>query len=374
MNVKDLTMKLNVCIALILSAYGLAVAQSETFQVVEPEKIPEILRTIANQTKANFGQIHTWQGELEFSRYSIDRGENAKSTFEIMTDAVGPSPNEVAELTENTVIFKCDLDKELFYSKRSREAPSRYFDSADGRDLGTKSIPSCSSQIVTKKYRYSAEPVAMREEVVVERKAVKDRMDADCPSCNKGRQPVYLPTYIFDIDSQVWERYSDFVNIIKEKGEYVFDGLALKVEQRTLSGDVQYRVHEPFKLSGFVIINGWLINTFSANAGYNIISAERISADGKLMQRKSMEYQKVNSVYVPIRDTEDNYDFKRDFSLRVHTETVFKNVRINDAIPAETFTYKNLGLKDGDKFNDKIEGKEYRYQDANLVPITSADK
>jgi hypothetical protein len=368
MDVKDLTMKLNVCIALILSAYSLAIAQSETFQAVESEKIPGILRTISNQTKANFEQIHTWQGELESSRHFIHKGKNAKETFETLTDAVGPCPNEVAEVDSCTIIFKCDLDKGLFHSKSSREKPTLYFDPADNKDLGTKSLPKCSSQIVTNEYRYSAEPSARKNGEVIQRKAVKEKADIDGPSY-KGLQPVYLPSYIFDIDSQVWERYPDFANIIEEKGEYVVGGLALKVEQRTLSGDVQYRVHEPFNINAFNINNCWIINTFSANSGYNIISSERIRADGKLMTKKSFEYQKVNGVYVPIRDTEDTYDYSRDFSLRSHEEDVFKNVRINDSIPAETFTYKNLGLKDGDEFIDRIASKEYKYQDANLVLI-----
>jgi len=374
MNVRDFAMKVNACIVLILSAYSLAIAQSETFEAVESKKIPGILRTISEQTRANFEQIHTWQGELEFFQYSIDRGSAAKSTFEIMTDAVGSCPNEIAEFTENTIIFKCDLDKGLSYSKRSREAPSRYIDPATNKDLGTKSTPSSSSQIATKEYRYSEEPVAMRKGVIVERKAVKDRVDADCPSC-KGQQPDYLPRYVLDIDSQVWQRYPEYANTIEKKGEYVVDGLALKVEERTLSGDVQYRVHEPLRLNTFDIKNFWIINTFSANAGYNIISSEKIRAgDGKLMEKQTMEYQKANGVYVPIRNTEDRYDFSRDFTLRSHEEIVLKNVRINDVIAAETFTYKNLGLANGDKFIDKIEGREYKYQDANLVPLAEPNK
>lgn len=286
----------------------------------------------------------------------------------MLTDANGPSPNEVAEITENKIIFKCDLDKEFLYSKRSREVPSRYIDPANNRDLGTKSVPSSSSQIVTKGYRYSAEPIAMIKGEVVQRKAIKEKVDADVSSY-KGLQPVYLPTYIFDLVSQVWERYSDFANIIEKKGEYVSGGLAMKVEQRTISGDVQYRIHEPFNINAFNINDCWIINTFSANSGYNIISLQMITAkDGKLMQQKSIEYQKVNGVYVPIKNTEYTYDF-RDFNLRAHSETVYKNVRINNIIPAETFAYKNLDLKDGDIFEDKIIGKKYKYQDANLVLI-----
>jgi hypothetical protein len=374
MDVKDLTMKINMCVALILSECSLAIAQSETFQVVEPGKIPGILRTIATQTKANFEQIHTWQGELEASRYFVDRGEKAKRTFETMTDAIGLCPNEIIELDSSRIIFKCDLDKGMFHSKSCREFPSRYIDPANNRDLGTKSLPKCSSQIITKEYRYISEPLVRNKNgEVIQRKAIKEKADTDSPGY-KGLQPVYLPKYVFDIDSQVWERYPDFVNIIEEKGEYVFDGLALKVEQQTLSGDVQYRVHEPFTLNAFGI-KGWLINTFSVNAGYNMVSSERIHADGKLMQKKSTEYQKVNGVYVPIRDAQDTYDYSRDFSLRVHDEEVFKDVLINnDVVPAETFTYKNLGLKNGDKFIDKILSKEYTYQNGNLTEVEKKSK
>ncbi len=373
MNVKDLTMKLNVCIILILSAHGLAIAQSETFQAVEPNKIPGILMTISNQTKANFEQIHTWQVELESSRYSIDKGKNAKETFETITDAIGPSPNEVARFSENKIIFKCDLDKGQSYSKISRVTPSRYIDPATNRDLGTRSLPRSSSEIVTNEYRYSAEPSARNKNgEVIQRKAVKEKADTNGPGY-KGLQPVYLPLYVIDIDSQVWGYYPRIVEIIEEKGEYVLDGFALKVEQRNLSGDVQYRVHEPSKTNSLGINNFWVINTFSANAGYNRISREMTSIDGKLMQKQSTEYQKVNGMYVPIRDTEDTYDF-RDFKPRVHVERVFKNVRINDVIPAETFTYKNLGLKDGDKFIDKILDKEYTYQDGQLIAVEKKSK
>ena len=372
MKAKNPAMKLSMSIALILLACGLTAGQSETFQAVDPEKIPGILKTISSQTKSNFEKIQTWQGELESSRRFLVIGKNVKSTFETMTDAVGPCPNEITELTSSTIIFKCDLGKGLFHSKSCREKPTRYFGTADNRDLGTKSVPRCSSNIVTNEYRITAEPSVRREGEVIERKATKEKADEDNPR-HLGLQPVYLPIYVLSLDSQPWGHYPDVIKIIEEKGEYAVDGYVLKVEQRTVSGDVQYRVHEPFKMNVFNINNGWLINTFSANAGYNMISSERSRADGKPMQKNSTEYQKVNGVYVPIRAEEDSYDYSRDFRLRGYNETSFKNVRINDAIPEETFTYKNLGLKNGDKFVDKIAGKEYKYQDDNLVPIARPD-
>ncbi|MFA5240521.1 MAG: hypothetical protein WC476_12560 [Phycisphaerae bacterium] len=374
MRVKNLMTKLNVNFVLILMMFSLALAE-EDFKPVEPEKIPGILRTISEQSKQNFEKIHTWQGELEVLRHSIDKGENAKKTFETLTDAVSPRPDKIDELTSSRIIFKCDLEKGLSYSKVSREAPTLYFDPADGRDLGTKSVSRCESRIMTNGYRLSAEPIARKKGDVVERRATKEKIDDDYSSLRV--QPVYLPTYIFDVRSQVWHIYPRIAEIIEKEGKYEVDGLAPKVEQKTVSGDLQYRVQIPFRLNSFGINNVWVTKIFSANAVYNMISSERITADGeKLIQQKSVEYQKIKSICVPIGHIEDTYDFQ-DFTLQSHEERIFNNVRINEPISAETFTYKNLGLEDGDTFVDKIKDKEYKYKEAKLVEIekkSEADK
>ncbi|MFA5239261.1 MAG: hypothetical protein WC476_06085 [Phycisphaerae bacterium] len=143
---KDLLTKLKVSIVLILLVCSLASAE-EDFREVEHEKIPDVLRTISEQSKQNFEKIHTWQGELQSTRYIIDKEKQAKETFEIMTDAVGSAPNEVAEVTSSSIIFRCDLQNGLSYSKVSREAPTLYFDPANGRDLGTKSSTRCESHV-----------------------------------------------------------------------------------------------------------------------------------------------------------------------------------------------------------------------------------
>jgi len=362
---KDLITKISLCAALIFSAYGFAIAQDEVYQAIETGKLPNILRSISIQTKENFDKIQTWQGELYCSRYFVAKGATAKKIFETSTDANGPCPDEVAEITENRIIFKCDLNKGLCYIKRSREIPSRYIDPATNKNLGTKSLPSNSSEIITKEYQYSAQPDAYnRNDEVARRRAVKTKIDG---SLYQGRQPNYLPRYIFDIDYQAWIGYPEDANIIEEKGKYVISGLEMKAEQRTLSGDLQYRIYEPFETNAFNIKKGWIINTFSEKAGYNIIDWEMKTVDGKLMWRKSMEYQKINGIYVPIKYTEDRYDFNSDFSLREHEEGIFKNIVINDVISEETFTYKNLGLQDGDKFIDEIAEKEYKVKDSNLV-------
>lgn len=354
---------------------SLAAEPNETFQLVETERIPGILRTVSNQSKQNFEKIRSWQGELEASRFFIDKGEQAKETFKTMTDAVGSCPSEVVEITISKITFKCDLEKGLFYSKVARQEPTRYINPADNRDLGTKSRVRSSSIIVNKDYQIHTEPVRYREGKVIESKAIIDKaiIDTDGLSC-KGAQPAYLPKYLFDIDSQAWNIYHSIAETMEKEGEYGVDGLVMRVEQCTLPGDLLYRIHRPYRLNALGIKNIWMVQTFSANAGYNIISCKMITADGgKLIQQESVEYENINDVYVPIRSTKENYN-PRDFTLQSTEEKVFRNVRINEDIPAETFTYKSLGLADGDKIEDRITNREFIYRKGELAEVTKDEQ
>jgi hypothetical protein len=169
----------------------------------------------------------------------------------------------------------------------------------------------------------------------------------------------------------VWLQYPRILKRIREKGQYVVDDrYALKVERRILDDDVQYLVHEPATI-GIEGGNVWVIKTFSKDAGYNMISSEFTRVNGEPIYRRIMEYQMVEGIYVPSKaTTEDNFD-PNNGAMQYRKTRIYKNVRLNRSIPAETFTYKNLGLKDVDIFIDKILGKEYTYQDGKLVPAKS---
>ncbi len=77
----------------------------------------------------------------------------------------------------------------------------------------------------------------------------------------------------------------------------------------------------------------------------------------------------VDGIYLPTKTEKQNYD-KQTGQLSYREEFIFKNSLINHPIPQETFTYKNLGLKDDDKFIDNILNREYTYKDEELIPLT----
>ncbi len=371
MNVKKIIRKISAMIIVIPLLCNFALGKIGVFEVVPAQRIPDVLNTISTCVHQNFLKINSWEGETDVSWYTEYKGKEAKRIFESRTGAVGDPPNRIAELMESTTKFSSDFGKDLFYVKVLRKNLSRYVDLVGNRDLGTNSIPWWRISISTPDYYMESTPNRIRDGQVVQRRAVKENIDKECSSCE--RLPVVDTLDLFDAGTPVWLTYSHILERIKEKGEYVVDGkYALKVEQRVLDGDLQYRIHEPAKV-GPEGDNIWLIKTYSTNAGWNMISSERRRANGELVSRQTLEYQSVQSVYILSSTTYETLD-PNDGSLTYQKKKTYKNIRLNHSIPEEIFTYKNLGIEEGDMFIDKIENKEYTYQGGELVEVEKTKK
>jgi len=168
----------------------------------------------------------------------------------------------------------------------------------------------------------------------------------------------------------IWETFSLVLQYIDKHGDWNIDGHRLKVEEYAHDNTIRYRVQIP----GIVSPGNYLIvtKTFSSKVGFNMTSVEDTNQDGILLQNKTWNYDLVDGVYIPSKITQK--DFDPDGSLSYENTVTFKNQKINKPIPAETFTYKNLDLKNGDKFIDKILDKEYTYQDRQLIEVEKKSK
>jgi hypothetical protein len=366
MYMKNPVVKSSFDVIIVLLLCGLAMGQTETFQPVEPEKIPDILNTIINRVHENFRRIHTWQAETEVSWHNVYKGDKAKDIF-MRTDAIGEAPNSITEITQSKTTFSCDLDKGFFYTKNNRTTPRRYIDLDNGKELGTKSMPNWYRVAILKPdYSLESTPYRIKKGRVVQSMAVKEKVDKNCTSCEQTS--VVDPRDLFDARSPVWLNYPHILERIGENGEFIVDDrYALKVEKRVLDGDVQYRVHQPAK-TGPNGENIWLIKTFSSNAAYNMISAEITRVGGEPINKRTFEYQLIEGVYVPNKTTEEKFDFE-DGSLKYLKTKVYKNILLNHSIPTETFTYDNLGFEDGDILVDKVNDKKYTYQNKQLIEV-----
>jgi len=337
------------------------------FHPVDSNRIPDILTMISGRVRGNYERIKTWQGEKAVIIDYIYEGLAAEKTFKTNTDGLGEIPKIVKRRVECITQFALDIERDFLYVSNYWEKPSHYTDLESGRDLGTKSAPDFKRSIVTPEYYIHCRPNTMRDGSIINRKAVKEAL-RDCPTCDGPS--VFDPRELFGLPLQpVWVTFPRMIKVINERGEYNVDGYRLQIEER-ISGDItEYRIQKPGKLSRDSKYKSdpenylFKTRTFSSAKGFNVILEEVTRPNGKLFQKFTWDYVLIDGVYLPSKTTKQNFRLDNG-KISFEKKCTFKNSQINHPIPAEKFTYKNLGLENGDKFIDKILDKEYRYEAA----------
>ena len=374
--------RIRICVVVLLTLFSFAKGESPQnntaieFHTVDPNRIPDILIMISDQARSNYEHIKTWQGEVNAVLDYLYEGPAAEKIFNTHTDGTGKIPKIVKRRVECITQFTVNIERDFLYVSNNWEKPAQYMDLESGRDLGTKSTPDFKRSIVTPEYYIHCSPNTMRDGSIINRKAVKEAIQ-ECPTCD--RPSVFDPRELFGLPLQpVWVTFPRMIKIINEQGKYGIDGYNLEVEERKDGGITEYRIQKPGKLtleSGKFGPEYYLLLTrvFSSAKGFNVVSEETTFADGKPFSRRTWDYDLIVGIYLPIKTTRQSF---RSDTAKVEYESkgFFKNLKVNHPIPAEKFTYKNLGLENGDKFIDKTMGKGYTYQDGNLIPAEKNSK
>jgi hypothetical protein len=359
------TVKILIVTTIILCSITNAENQQEQtsgkFYPIDANKIPDILSMIAGRVRNNYLRIKTWQGGANAVIDYVYEGASAEKIFKTETDGLGEIPRIVCDHRERIADFALDIEKELLYVNNRSEKPLQYTDLERGRDLGAKGIPGEERSILTKEYYIKCRADKRRNNDVTSRKAVKQSLK-DCSGCQKP--PVFDPRESFEAGKPVCEILHQILGKINKDGEWKVDRYGLKVEEHKVGDVTQYRIIIPSKITENDILFSTLV--FSGEEGFNIILFQVTDVDDKILQNATWDYELVDGIYLPKETTQQNY-MRKDGGLSYSKKTSFKNTRINRPVSAETFTYKNLGLKNGDKFVDNIQGKECIYKDGELV-------
>lgn len=375
MNTRIMLKTIGACgfILMILSnvtvADGLPRGTTDEFQPVDSDRIPEILNMISTTMRTNYNQIKTWRGEVRLSIDRISDGADAEQIFKKNTHNKGEIPAVVLKHEELTIEFALNVKDDFLFVNQYPGKPRQYIDFETKRDLGAKWMPDHSKAIVTPEYYLQSSPNIIRENVVLKRKAVKTKREKG-PSgrCGSSVHPIYEPRDSFGARRTIWELFPRVAQYMNENGELNVDGHSLKVEERK-DGDVtRYLVQQPTKIAPEMY--RFLKTVFCSENGFNIVSYELTDSDGKLLRRLTWEYELVSGVYLPKKTTEERFE-RTNGGQSYYVESTFRNLQLNQPIAEETFTYKNLGLQNGDKFIDKILNKEYTYQDEELIPVSN---
>jgi hypothetical protein len=356
-------MRLGIYCVFFISAFvtGTNQVDNDKYEPISDDKIPGILKMISEKVEDNYKHIKTWEGRVTSEIDYIYEAKAAEKIFESSTLGEGTAPQGIVNSAETIVEFSLDAEKDYLFAHNYSNKPFKYMDLDTGRDLGTKGVPGDVISIRTKEYYIKCRADKRRGNIITSRKAIKQSIQ-DCPSCQK--QPVFDPREGFDYDGSL-KTLSHVLEVIAKNGKWEINNQNLQVkEYKNEKGEVKYQIIIPGKLTEENLIFTRMV--FSSEVGFNITEFQVTDANDRIYQTGTWKYELTDNIYLPKETVFQNY-MNEGGNLNYSKKVIFNNTRINQKIPTETFTYKNLGLQENDIFIDKIQKKEYRLKDSNLV-------
>jgi len=351
---------------------------------VDQNSFAEILAMINSRVEENYNRIKTWQGKIKIVADSINEGEGRKEKYEqILVDK--PLPNKIIDHVELTKEFAMDADKGLLYESIYPDAQQNIIDAQTGRSLHLREFVQIGSgkNILTPNYQLDCRDIKNRDGAIVRRNVIKQVRSQDKMTCQKHLRPIFDPRETMRIFGDITGKssaplggsFTKYLAIYNE-GEKSFDGYpTIRIEECNVGDIKKYRI----ALIGLSrddtgpIVHSYSNLVCSSEAGFNVVSYSTTDTKGRIVDNKAWDYDLINGVYIPIKKFEQDYDYP---SGKIKTQSIdtFIDQKVNTPINSEVFTYRNLGLKDGDRFSDRILNKEYTYQKGNLIEIDKKDK
>jgi len=101
--------------------------------------------------------------------------------------------------------------------------------------------------------------------------------------------------------------------------------------------------------------------------GVNVTEITEIDDHGHLRIRQRIEYGSRSGVVVPSLVSRSIHD--PDGVSRFERVVTFTVSDVNMPLPADAFTYDELGLEDGDRMIDRVNKREFTFQQGELMPF-----
>jgi hypothetical protein len=343
---------------------------------VDQNDFAEILTMINSRVEENYDRIKTWRGKVNMTFKNVCTGEDVKRLYEEML-VDKPLPNEIIDNVELKKEFAVDVNKGLLYESTYPDAQQYITDAQTGKNLKLNELVQIGgeSKILTPDYHINCRELKNRDGIIVGRKVIKQKRPAGKLTCQSNLPPVFDPRDTIRIFGDIKEEtfaplggtFAKYLNFFNKNP--LLDGYpTITVEECVLGNIKKYRITLiTLEKDG----DGKTVHLFdklvcSSDVGFNVVSYSYSDASGKILREKTFEYDLFNGVYLPVQKNEVNFDYQTG-NLKTQSSVTFFNEKVNEPISEDVFTYKNLGLQENDRFIDKIEGKEYKVKDANLV-------
>jgi len=356
--------KITLVITSLLVFAALVYGEPNDFKPVSSNDVNDVLNMIAAHIQDNYYRINTWEGEIENTTYLWRHGQSAERAFREYMDNNEQAPEEIKQTLKGNHFFLVDSKKDNLLIRSAPVGKITLLDIKTNRSYDSGLQRSEGTVITTPDYQIKCDPYRLHHvsKETIQRMATKKPVsgnivvvmgESDPRIALKGRG---LPVW-FLLESMA------------KKG-LGREGYSIKLEEKVNNGLVDYRLEIPGIDNGTAV--GFFSMLFSGSKGFLVTDYELRDKAGNLQAKETTDFTLIDGIYLPARIHYAVYE--ANGKMKEDRTQVFKNMRVNKTIPEDSFTYKNLGLKDGDLFDNKIEGKKYKYQDANLVPIAEPNK
>lgn len=373
MNATFFSIKLNwaLIILFMLSIFtSLCIADNNqqcNWVAVSQDSFPAILSMVDSRVEENYDRIKTWRGKANITFRTKYKGEQVKRLYEqILVDK--PFPNEIIDHVELNREFAVDVNKGLLYESTYPDAQRHIIDTKTNKNLKLNELVQIGigKEILAPDYQISSKKRKNRDGIVINRRTIKQKR----PAGQSNQPPVFDPRDTIRIFGDVKKEtfaplggaFAKYLNFFDKNP--LLDGYpTITVEECIFENMKKYRIIliSLAKDSDGVTVNLFYKLVCSSEVGFNVVSYSRSDANDRILEEKTFKYDLFNGVYLPIQMIDLDFDYSTGNLKKQRTVTFF-NEKVNEPISEEVFTYKNLGLKDGDVFVDKIEEKEYVYQ------------
>lgn len=365
----------------LLILYRLTYGTNESIQPVAESDYVTLLEAAASVTKGNYESITTWQGELMIEEDNYLYGEMCRD-IPIAPNDPSVDSNSIRRRVTSLVKFATDIQNDKLYTELIPTVKYKALDLERDVVVNEKYSPIIS--IVTSQEYLSYQPdhiYGYRRDRLVNGK-LQGKAAFKMPLEKVKREQwghVRDPrSYFFQGNRTTWDylyalrdTITGVTDIPKGKAPQIsmaIDGAGDNAKLRIKGG---FHGNTECTDSEDAFVN--IIVTLDSSTGFNMVRREVTDRTGKTLQTLDLTYERIGQVYVPKTVHFIIYRFtdqKKSFDSHI---TFTKSI-LNEPIRAETFTYRNLGLKDGERLFDYIQDRDYIYQNGELIAINNSKK
>ncbi len=336
------------------------------FKEVSQDDIPFILEMLADTSRDNYKQIRTWEGKMLAYIQYLYEGEAAERIFESRAGSDNEAPRALVRSFNTVIEFVLDAEGDRLFAHRYPSEPVRYRNLDTGKELGIGGIALDRIKIFTPDYEIVRTVDTRHNGIAMTHRAVKEkRKRNDSEFCGGNTATSYDPRKNFGVEL-VQNTLSSVLAILNQDYDWESEtgGYRIKAKKAEQNGVLKYLISVPGRIAEERVVFNTMV--FSENKGFNITLNEATDSNGKVFQKATWDYELVNEVYVLKEVSQKNY-MNESGGLSFSKRIEFTNRRVNEPLSDKTFTYKDLQLNDGDKFINKITGKDYIYQNGQLT-------